>query len=247
MRPADFYEGVAARYDASCHERFYRSLAEQLLDRVPEGVSVRSVLEVGAGTGFGTAVLRERFPAADITAVEPSTAMLDLARRRAPDVRHVSATLAEADLEVGYDLVACFVAAHWLTAAEWSKLVALSADGLLVVSLPRSASGATRTGNECLRGLLRRIRSKGEWPRRVRRVGPVRDAIEAEGRRVTSVDVELVETYLDAASLATSLFERGALLALFGDHAQHAADRLVAEAPHGPLELAWPFTLLVVS
>lgn len=247
MRPADFYERVASSYDAVRNERFYRSLAEQLLDRIPADPQVRSILEVGAGTGFGTAVLRDRFASAEITAVEPSVSMLALARRRVPDVRHVASTLSEAELAETYDLVACFVAAHWLTPEEWERLLELSAGGTLVVSLPRSATGRTCEGNESLRRLLRRLRSKGEWPRRIRRIGSVREAVEATGRAVASVDIESIETYPDARSFATSLFERGALLALFGDHAEEAAERLVRESPHGPIELAWPFTLLVVS
>ena len=46
---------------------------------------VRSVVDLGAGTGTGTVALARRFPDAVVTAVDLSTEMLDAVRRRADE------------------------------------------------------------------------------------------------------------------------------------------------------------------
>src|SRR5439155_25907227 len=54
------------------------------LERIPQA---RRILEVGTGTGSGAAQIAQRFPDAEITAVDISEEMIQRARDRLPSVR----------------------------------------------------------------------------------------------------------------------------------------------------------------
>ena len=57
----------------------------------PLGLAPARVLDLGAGTGQTAVVLRELFPAAALTLVDPSPGMLALARGKVPDAEVVAA------------------------------------------------------------------------------------------------------------------------------------------------------------
>lgn len=68
---------------------------------------VERALDVGTGTGAGARVIRERFPAAEVVGADVSAAMLDQARRLAPDISFVKADAAELPFDdESFDLVA---------------------------------------------------------------------------------------------------------------------------------------------
>ena len=68
---------------------------------------VERALDVGTGTGAGARALRERFPAAEVVGADVSAAMLDQARRLAPEIAFVEADAAELPFDdESFDLVA---------------------------------------------------------------------------------------------------------------------------------------------
>ena len=88
---AQVYEALAPTYDEmttgngwSANQR-----ARDLL--VPLGLAPARVLDLGAGTGQTAVVLRELFPAAALTLVDPSPGMLALAGGKVPDAEVVAA------------------------------------------------------------------------------------------------------------------------------------------------------------
>jgi predicted TPR repeat methyltransferase len=88
---AQVYDALAPTYDEmttgngwSANQR-----ARDLL--VPLGLAPARVLDLGAGTGQTAVVLRELFPAAALTLVDPSPGMLALARGKVPDAEVVAA------------------------------------------------------------------------------------------------------------------------------------------------------------
>ena len=88
---AQVYDALAPTYDEmttgngwSANQR-----ARDLL--APLGLAPARVLDLGAGTGQTAVVLRELFPAAALTLVDPSPGMLALARGKVPDAEVVAA------------------------------------------------------------------------------------------------------------------------------------------------------------
>lgn len=88
---AQVYDALAPTYDEmttgngwSANQR-----ARDLL--VPLGLAPARVLDLGAGTGQTAVVLRELFPAAALTLVDPSPGMLALAGGKVPDAEVVAA------------------------------------------------------------------------------------------------------------------------------------------------------------
>ena len=57
-------------------------VVHDLLRRAPEGLD--RIVDLGCGPGTSTRMLVERYPQAQITAVDISTSMLEVAARRAP-------------------------------------------------------------------------------------------------------------------------------------------------------------------
>lgn len=242
MSAFEHYERVALAYDAVAHERFYRHVADELFALLPSDLTPRSILEIGAGTGFATAALRERFPDSRLDAVEPSSAMLVAARRRVPDARFQPCTLADACVGPA-DLVACSVAAHWLSAEDRRRLLDLARDGVLALSVPVALEPPLPAGNLLLQRLAWRLRARPSWERGARAF-----AHELAGRASAARRLVVRETYPDARSLADSLRTRGALMAVLGEGCVEEAHAvLCAHASIGPLEFAWAFDLLIVD
>jgi ubiquinone/menaquinone biosynthesis C-methylase UbiE len=78
---------------------------EAALARVPG--PVERALDVGTGTGAGVRAIRQRFPTADVVGVDVSTAMLEEARRFAPEATFVEGDAAGLPFaDESFDLVA---------------------------------------------------------------------------------------------------------------------------------------------
>jgi SAM-dependent methyltransferase len=67
-----------------------------------------SLLEIGCGTGFVLASLRERFPALELTGGDPSPAGLEVARQRLPGVPLSDLDACRLPFESDFDVVAAF-------------------------------------------------------------------------------------------------------------------------------------------
>jgi tRNA (cmo5U34)-methyltransferase len=99
---ASTYDKDRSRLVPGC-DTFYR----WALDLVPARAKV--IVDLGAGSGLLTALLRDRFPQAKIYLVDFSAAMLDLARQRFGDDSHLDYVHADYVKDQLPDQVCCFV------------------------------------------------------------------------------------------------------------------------------------------
>ena len=77
------FDQAAAHYDA--HAVLQREVCDRLLERLDfVSLNPATVLDLGAGTGYGLVRLRLRYPAAGLVALDIAPAMLTLARERFP-------------------------------------------------------------------------------------------------------------------------------------------------------------------
>jgi len=247
VKPYVFYDNVAARYDT--HRDFYESLALALVGRLPDELSPHRILEIGAGTGFATRVLAQRFPSSEIVALEPSDAMRERGLAAVPSAEWRAGTLAEMRSLAGFDLIVSSASAHWLTAEEWQVLTHAADTSALALAVPTSdvwsSHGETSSGGRLLARLISSLRPSPTWNSASRRRADP-GALAGAGRTIDSEPWRRLETYTDAAALSDALYERGALLALFGDDAERARSAVSEIRSPNALDFAWSF-LLVTS
>ncbi len=116
---------------ASAYERFRLGYPDELVDEVVTyaGRTVRSALEIGAGTGKATRVFAARGIA--VTATDPDAAMLTELRRHVPaSVTIVQSTFEDLPLTSSYDLVFAAASLHWTEpAGRWTRVAALLKPG----------------------------------------------------------------------------------------------------------------------
>lgn len=98
----------------------------QLVEALPADAEVRSILEVGSGTGFVTRRLLAKYPRATLQAVEPSVAMRKRARRRLAGyldrVTFLEHALADAEVRGPVDL-AVFSYSLSMMNPGWSEAI----------------------------------------------------------------------------------------------------------------------------
>ena len=111
------FEATAGTYDRArrrlipCFDRFYGAASELL----PSGAE--RVLELGAGTGLLSVLLRKRMPGAALHLVDVSEAMLAQARERFTGDARVTVEVgdySECSLGAGWDVVASALSIHHL-------------------------------------------------------------------------------------------------------------------------------------
>ena len=109
------FERAANAYDT--FSVVQRAMADRLVESVER--DPLSILELGCGTGYLTALLRERFTDAAIDAVDFAPAMIARASERVPNVRFVVADIEELELEPEwYDLIVSSATFQWLAEPE---------------------------------------------------------------------------------------------------------------------------------
>ena len=112
--------------------------ARELLARVPLTVAER-VVDLGCGPGNSTALLRERFPSAELLGLDSSPEMLSRARVELPDVVFVQGDLASYRAEPAADLLFANAVLQWLPAHETlvpSLFAQLKPGGVLAFQVP---------------------------------------------------------------------------------------------------------------
>ena len=109
---------AAANYDAVAS--LQRVIGQQLLDSAPEAhaLDICRVLDVGAGTGYFSAALAERYPDARVIALDLAEGMLRQAARRFAGWRVVGDAEALPVASSSVDLVFSNVALQWASSAE---------------------------------------------------------------------------------------------------------------------------------
>ena len=116
--------------------------AHDLLSRVTLQAP-RHVADLGCGTGTVTALLRARWPHAEIVGVDNSPAMLERARSALPDVAWKLHDLARWRPEAPLDLLVSNAALHWLDdhVSLFPRLLSyLASGGILAVQMPAQYS-----------------------------------------------------------------------------------------------------------
>ena len=117
----------------------------------------REVYDLGAGAGNVTRLIKERWPAAHVTGIDDSEAMLAKAAATAPAITWQQADLASWQPSRPADLIYSNAALHWLPAHDRlfpSLLDGLAPGGVLAVQMPRNfgARSHTAIGEAALAG-----------------------------------------------------------------------------------------------
>jgi len=145
--------------------------AAELLARVPL-TDPQSVLDLGCGPGNSTALLRARFPKAELLGVDNAPDMLAAARKSGVAAEWLQADLQTWSPDRGYDLIYANATFQWLDDhlrlfPRWWSHVAPG--GVLAVQMPRNFDAPSHR-------LLRAVAQEGPWAARLApllRVDPV--------------------------------------------------------------------------
>jgi len=137
--------------------------AGELLSRVPLS-TVERVVDLGCGPGNSTALLRARWPEANLVGVDNSAEMLRRARADWPAIEWIHADVAQWRPEKPVDLVFANAVLHWLP--DHATLLAalfesVRPGGALAVQMPHNFQEPSHR-------LMRQI--PGPWSRRIERV-----------------------------------------------------------------------------
>jgi trans-aconitate 2-methyltransferase len=114
--------------------------AADLLSRVPLE-QPRRVADLGCGPGNSTALLRARWPQAEIDAIDFAPEMLADARKSGVDARFIEADIAEWTPEGSYDVIYSNAALQWLGNHQvlMPRLLSfIRPGGVLAVQVPRN-------------------------------------------------------------------------------------------------------------
>jgi trans-aconitate 2-methyltransferase len=131
----------AAAWDPAQYLRFADERLRPALDlllRVTLEAPAR-VVDLGCGPGNVTAVLRQRFPAADVIGVDGSAAMLEKARAATPGCRFEQADFFQWRPDQSLDLIYSNAALQWVGehAALFPRLLSfLAPGGVLAIQMP---------------------------------------------------------------------------------------------------------------
>jgi trans-aconitate 2-methyltransferase len=123
--------------------------------RIERG-DIRSIVDLGCGDGALLPFLRRRWPAADLTGVDLSPAMLEAARAVDPELRLVEADAASWRPASPVDLIFSNAALHWV--ADHDRLLPelLSSCGMLAVQMPHNDEAPSHR-------LLRELAAEPPW------------------------------------------------------------------------------------
>jgi trans-aconitate 2-methyltransferase len=136
--------------------------AVDLLQRVPLPHPAH-VVDLGCGTGNVTALLRQAWPAARVTGVDASAAMLERARASDAGVDWRQAEIAAWTPPAPVDLLFSNAALHWLPDHEslFPRLLGFVAPGgVLAVQMPRNFSEPSHTS-------ITEVAQEGRWRARL--------------------------------------------------------------------------------
>ncbi|HMN79821.1 MAG TPA: methyltransferase domain-containing protein [Burkholderiaceae bacterium] len=121
--------------------------ALDLLARIDLPAPAR-IVDLGCGTGSITGLMARRWPAAQITGVDDSAAMLERARGEHPGIRWQQQSMADWRADEPVDLLFSNAALHWLPdhPALFASLIGqLAPGGVLAVQMPRNFSAPSHT------------------------------------------------------------------------------------------------------
>lgn len=184
-----------------CFDAFYGTVPAILAPRLaPESGRGRRILDLGAGTGLLTAVLRERYPAVAATLIDGSPEMLEQAAQRFPaeegaeaPVRCIAGDYRALDLREGgpWDAVVSALSIHHLVDADKERLYgcvhdALAPGGIFVNADQVAAATPALEGRMTL-----------DWEESVRAAGLPEKDLEAARARMLHDRCATAEAQLD--------------------------------------------------
>jgi len=109
------FNNHAKTYDA--YADVQKSMANQLIAQLPTNFFNQkiAILEVGCGTGYLTQLLCEKFPKAAITAVDLSSGMIEVAKKKVMEdrVSFICGDIEEISIERRYDLIISNATFQW--------------------------------------------------------------------------------------------------------------------------------------
>ena len=109
-----------------------------LTSRIPL-INPQTIVDLGCGSGNSTAILRKRWPEADISGLDSSAAMLGEAQKKFPSLRWIEADIGNWRPEGSYDLIFSNAALQWVPNHDelFSNLLSSVNDsGCLAVQVP---------------------------------------------------------------------------------------------------------------
>lgn len=143
MSVVEEFEKHAEKYDSErrdlipCFDDFY-GVAIEILDFNGDAPKV---LDLGAGTGILTKFLLEKYPKAEVTLVDLSENMLNIAQKRFDgncNINYLKSDFLKAEFNTKFDIVMSSLAIHHLTSDEKQKLykkyIDLLNDGGIIVN-----------------------------------------------------------------------------------------------------------------
>jgi len=116
VRPplARAFGGAACTYDL--HAELQRQVADELLQTLADGpLTATSLLDLGCGTGYCSALLRERWPEASLVALDLALPMLERTAARAVPALHLLCADAQClpFTAASFDLIVSSLAIQW--------------------------------------------------------------------------------------------------------------------------------------
>ncbi len=150
-----------AAWDAAQYLRFERERTQPCRDLVSriELADPRRIVDLGCGPGTSTAVLRARWPAAEVTGVDRSEEMLRVARHSDTAVTWVTGDIGGWAADRPFDLVLSNAALHWVPdhAELFPRLLAqVAPGGALATQMPANDAAPFQVAAD-------RLRAEIEW------------------------------------------------------------------------------------
>jgi len=216
--------------------------ALDLLARIDAPAPTR-VVDLGCGPGNVTAILKQRWPAAEVVGVDGSAPMLAKAREAAPDCRFVEADFSTWAPDAPPDVIYSNAALHWR--GEHDVLLPrlfglLAPGGVLAVQMPAMHAAP-------IRALQHSVAAEGPWAKLLENVGAAPPILEPGAYwdllrpRAASLDIwETIYLHALAGENAAVQWASGTSLRPFLDplppdlRAQYLAAYTAAVAPHYP-------------
>ncbi|HXV26093.1 MAG TPA: methyltransferase domain-containing protein [Alphaproteobacteria bacterium] len=138
--------------------------ALDLLQRIPDALVPRRVIDLGCGTGEITLALKRRWPQAEVTGLDSAASMLERARSLGGEVEWIRMDIAKWSPGRPFDLIYSNAALHWLDAHEilFPRLLhRLATGGVLAVQMPRNFGAPSHR-------LMREVAEEAPWRERLR-------------------------------------------------------------------------------